>query len=105
MTTTFKLGERTVGRIGYGTMRLATQEPGFDPSVFHVWRAPADRQASLAILRRAIESGVNLIDTADAYALGETAELIAEALAPYRDDAIAPPMKYAAAPQSTASVD
>ncbi|WP_433680277.1 aldo/keto reductase [Nocardia sp. CA-119907] len=88
MTTTFKLGELTVGRIGYGTMRLGTQEPGFDASVIHVWRAPADRQASLAILRRAIESGVNLIDTADAYALGETEELIAEALAPYRDDIV-----------------
>ncbi|MFX0576024.1 aldo/keto reductase [Nocardia nepalensis] len=89
MTTTFQLGgELTVSRIGYGTMRLAAQEPGFDASVFHVWRAPADRQAALAILRRAVESGVNLIDTADAYALGETEELIADALAPYRDDVV-----------------
>ncbi|WP_435874434.1 aldo/keto reductase [Nocardia vinacea] len=63
-------------------MRLATQEPGFDASVFHVWRAPTDRRAALAILRRAIESGVNLIDTADAYALGETEELIAGAPRP-----------------------
>jgi pyridoxine 4-dehydrogenase len=89
MTTTFQLGgELTVGRIGYGTMRSAAQEPGFDSSVLHVWRAPADRQTAIALLRRAVESGVNLIDTADAYALGETEELIAEALAPYRDDVV-----------------
>ncbi|MEV6386900.1 aldo/keto reductase [Nocardia xishanensis] len=89
MTTTLHLGgELTVGRMGYGTMRLAPQEAGLDTSVFHVWRAPADRQAAIAILRRAVESGVNLIDTADAYALGETEELIADALAPYRDDVV-----------------
>ncbi|PPJ15701.1 oxidoreductase [Nocardia nova] len=89
MTTTFQLGgELTVGRIGYGTMRLAEQEAGFDSSVLHVWRASADRQAAIALLRRAVESGVNLVDTADAYALGETEELIAEALAPYRDDVV-----------------
>lgn len=89
MTTTFQLGgELTVNRIGYGTMRLAPQEPRFDTGVFHVWRAPADRQAATALLRRAVESGVNLIDTADAYALGETEELIADALAPYRDDIV-----------------
>ncbi|MGW4774514.1 aldo/keto reductase [Nocardia sp. NPDC004278] len=89
MTNTLQLGgELTVSRIGYGTMRLAPQEPGFDTSVFHVWRAPADRQAAVAILRRAVESGVNLIDTADAYALGEIEDLIADALAPYRDDIV-----------------
>ncbi|MVU75924.1 oxidoreductase [Nocardia sp. ET3-3] len=89
MTTTLQLGgELEVGRIGYGTMRLAPQEPGFDAAIFHVWRAPADRKAAIAVLRRAVELGVNLIDTADAYALGETDELIADALAPYRDDIV-----------------
>lgn len=102
MTTTFQLGgELTINRIGYGTMRLAPQEPGFDTSVFHVWRAPADRQAAIAILRRAVESGVNLIDTADAYALGETEELIAEALAPYRDDVVIATKVGAAHPTPT----
>ncbi|MFD7842157.1 aldo/keto reductase [Nocardia sp. NPDC059764] len=89
MTNTLQLGgELTVNRIGYGTMRLAPQEPGYDPAVFHVWRAPADRQAAIAVLRRAVESGVNLIDTADAYALGEIDDLIATALSPYRDDIV-----------------
>ncbi|MEU6586367.1 aldo/keto reductase [Nocardia sp. NPDC046763] len=89
MTTEIQLGGVfTVNRIGYGTMRLGAQEPGFDEAMLHVWRAPADRQAALALLRHAVESGVNLIDTADAYALGETEELIAEALAPYRDDVV-----------------
>ncbi|MEC3952422.1 aldo/keto reductase [Nocardia sp. CDC153] len=89
MTTTLRLGgDLEVGRIGYGTMRLAPQESDFDPGVFHVWRAPADRRAAIAVLRRAVESGVNLIDTADVYALGDIEELIAEALAPYRDDVV-----------------
>lgn len=89
MTTAFKLGgELDVSRIGYGTMRLADQAPGFDDAVLHVWRAPADREAAIALLRRAVEAGVNLIDTADAYGLGESEELIAEALSPYREDVV-----------------
>lgn len=54
----------------------------------HIWRAPEDRAAAVAVLRRAVELGANLIDTADSYALGENEELVAEALHPYRDDVV-----------------
>lgn len=87
MSTQFALGgDLQVNRIGYGTMRLAAApEPGFDPGAGHIWRAPADRESAAAVLRRAVESGVDLIDTADSYGLGENEELIAQALHPYRD--------------------
>ena len=64
----------TVNRLGYGAMRITG--PG-------IWGPPADKQAALATLRRAIELGVNLIDTADSYGPGTSEELIAEALYPY----------------------
>lgn len=54
----------------------------------HIWRAPDDRSDAIALLRRAIDLGVQLIDTADAYALGESEELIAEALHPYPDGVV-----------------
>ncbi|GAA2617276.1 aldo/keto reductase [Actinomadura fulvescens] len=87
---TFELGgDLRVNRIGYGAMRLAAPpEPGIDPGMGHIWRAPGDREAASAVLRRAVELGVNLIDTADSYGLGENEELIAEALRPYRDDVV-----------------
>lgn len=90
MSTTFALGgELKVRRIGYGAMRLAAApEPGIDPGPGHIWRAPVDREAAATVLRRAVESGVDLIDTADSYALGENEELIAEALHPYRQDLV-----------------
>ncbi|MBC7303543.1 MAG: aldo/keto reductase [Nocardia sp.] len=90
METTFLLGgELKVDRIGYGAMRLsAAPEPGSDPGMGHVWRAPTDRSAAAAVLRHAVRSGVTLIDTADSYGLGENEELIAEALHPYRDDVV-----------------
>ena len=69
-------GDLTVNRMGYGAMRITG--PG-------VWGPPADKPASLATLRRAIELGVNLIDTADSYGPGTSEELIAEALYPYPD--------------------
>ncbi|MEV6930480.1 aldo/keto reductase [Dactylosporangium sp. NPDC051485] len=72
-------GEFTVNRIGFGAMRLADGD---------IWGGPADRPAAVAVLRRAVELGVNLIDTADAYSLGANEELIAEALHPYRDDLV-----------------
>lgn len=53
-----------------------------------IWRAPADPTDALALLRRAVELGVQLIDTADAYALGESEELIARALHPYNADLV-----------------
>ncbi|MEV6276496.1 aldo/keto reductase [Nocardia sp. NPDC051832] len=90
MGTSFLLGgELKVNRIGYGAMRLAAApEPGFEAGMGHIWRAPVDREAAKAVLRAAVESGVNLIDTADSYALGENEELVAEALHPYLDDVV-----------------
>jgi len=67
-------GDLTVNRMGYGAMRITGQG---------VWGPPADKAASLATLRHAIELGVNLIDTADSYGPGTSEELIAEALHPY----------------------
>ncbi len=72
---TFKLGgDLTVNRLGYGAMRITG--PG-------IWGPPTDKAASLATLRRAVELGVNLIDTADSYGPAVSEELIAEALFPY----------------------
>ncbi|WP_199550513.1 aldo/keto reductase [Streptomyces sp. N35] len=87
--TTVRIGgDLPVRRIGYGAMRLA-DAPG-DPTgpEARIWTAPADRDAAIALLRTAVEQGVQLIDTADAYALGAGEELIAEALHPYRDDLV-----------------
>jgi len=67
-------GDLTVNRLGYGAMRITG--PG-------IWGLPADKPAALATLRRAVELGVNLIDTADSYGPGTSEELIAEALYPY----------------------
>ncbi len=66
----------TVSRLGYGTMRLTGPE---------IWGEPADRPQALAILilRKAVESGVNFLDTADYYGEDVTNRLIAEALHPY----------------------
>src|SRR5580692_3297795 len=67
-------GDLTVNRMGYGAMRITGAG---------VWGPPADKASALATLRRAIELGVNLIDTADSYGPGTSEELIAEALYPY----------------------
>jgi len=67
-------GDLTVNRMGYGAMRITGNG---------VWGPPADKAGALATLRRAIELGVNLIDTADSYGPGTSEELIAEALYPY----------------------
>nr|SBO94489.1 putative oxidoreductase [Nonomuraea gerenzanensis] len=73
-----------MSRIGYGAMRLADgPEPALSAAEAHIWRPPADRAGAIALLRRAAELGVELFDTADAYALGANEELIAEALHPY----------------------
>lgn len=72
---TFSLGgDLAVARLGYGAMRITG--PG-------IWGPPADRAAAIATLRRAVELGVNLIDTADSYGPSVSEELIAEALFPY----------------------
>src|SRR5271155_185917 len=67
-------GDLTVNRLGYGAMRITGTG---------IWGPPADNAASLATLRRAVELGVNLIDTADSYGPYVSEELIAEALYPY----------------------
>ena len=76
-TTTLTIGgDLPVHRLGFGAMRL-TGDP-----------ARLDRSTSIAIARRAVELGVNFIDTADAYDLGDNEELLAEALHPYRPDVV-----------------
>ena len=75
----FTLGDRTVRRLGYGAMQLA------GPGVFG---PPKDKVAALAVLREAIASGVNHIDTSDFYGPHITNQLIREALHPYRDDLV-----------------
>ncbi len=78
-TSTFTLGGGTVKRLGYGAMQLA------GPGVFG---PPKDRDAAFAVLRMAVESGVNHIDTSDFYGPHVTNQLIREALNPYRDDLV-----------------
>jgi pyridoxine 4-dehydrogenase len=72
-------GELTVNRLGFGAMRLTGDG---------IWGAPKDRATAIAVLRRAIELGVNFIDTADSYGPDVSEELIAEALAPYPKDLV-----------------
>jgi aryl-alcohol dehydrogenase-like predicted oxidoreductase len=74
---TFPLGDRVVNRMGYGAMQLAG--PG-------VSGPPRDRAAARAVLREAVASGVNHIDTSDFYGPHVTNQLIREALHPYPDD-------------------
>ncbi|CAN5868127.1 aldo/keto reductase family oxidoreductase [soil metagenome] len=73
---TFTLGTRTLKRVGYGAMQLA------GPGVFG---PPKDRAAAIAVLRTAVESGVDHIDTSDFYGPHITNQIIREALHPYRD--------------------
>lgn len=83
---TFLLGgELPVPRIGLGAMRLTDGSGDGTPAGAEIWRGPDDPTAAVALLRRAVELGVRLIDTADAYALGANEELIARALHPYPD--------------------
>ena len=76
---TFKLGDRTVKRLGYGAMQLAG--PG-------VYGPPKDHAAALAVLREAVASGVDHIDTSDFYGPHVTNQIIREALHPYSDDLV-----------------
>lgn len=75
----FSLGDRAVNRMGYGAMQLA------GPQVFG---PPKDPAAAIAVLREALESGVNHIDTADFYGPHVTNQLIREALHPYAEDLV-----------------
>ena len=70
----FTLGDRTVHRLGYGAMQLSGP---------HVMGPPADREAAVAVLRRAVELGVDHIDTSDYCGPHVTNEIIREALHPY----------------------
>ena len=67
-------GDLRVSRLGYGAMRLSA--PG-------IWGDPVDREAAKRVLRRAVELGVDFIDTADAYGPATNESLIADALHPY----------------------
>jgi aryl-alcohol dehydrogenase-like predicted oxidoreductase len=71
---TFQLGDLTVHRLGFGAMRITGKG---------VWGPPADRREAIAVLKRAIELGINLIDTAESYGPHISEELIAKALHPY----------------------
>ena len=72
-------GDLTVNRLGFGAMRITGQG---------VWGDPPDRERAKAALRRAVELGINFIDTADSYGPEVSEELIAEALYPYPDDLV-----------------
>jgi pyridoxine 4-dehydrogenase len=74
---TFEIAGRTVHRLGFGTMRLTG--PG-------IWGEPADRDECIRVLRRAVELGVHLIDTADSYGPYVSEEIIREALHPYPEN-------------------
>lgn len=76
---TFSLGDRVVNRMGYGAMQLA------GPGVFG---PPRDHAAALAVLRAAVEAGVNHIDTSDFYGPHVTNRIIREALHPYADELV-----------------
>ena len=72
---TFRLGgDLEVNRLGFGAMRLTGEG---------IWGAPKDPEAAKRVLRRAVELGVNFIDTADAYGPDVSEQLIGEALSPY----------------------
>jgi len=76
---TFTLGDHTVRRLGYGAMQLAGKG---------VFGPPSDRPEAIAVLREAVESGVNHIDTSDFYGPHVTNEIIREALHPYDNDLV-----------------
>ena len=70
---TFTIGDKTVHRLGFGAMRLTGQG---------IWGEPADRAECVRVVRRAVELGVDLIDTADSYGPNVSEEIIGEALRP-----------------------
>ncbi|MGA2209605.1 MAG: aldo/keto reductase [Acidimicrobiales bacterium] len=72
-------GDLTVNRLGYGAMRITGEG---------IWGWPTDREAAKAAVRRAVELGVNFIDTADSYGPDVSEILIAEALHPYPEDLV-----------------
>lgn len=79
LSGTFHLGDLPVHRLGFGAMQLTGKG---------VWGPPRNHDECLAVLRRAVELGVNLIDTAESYGPHTSEELIAEALHPYPKDLV-----------------
>jgi pyridoxine 4-dehydrogenase len=79
MTHTFTIGDMKVDRLGFGAMRITGDG---------IWGEPPDREAARAVVRRAVELDVNLIDTADSYGPDVSEEIIGEALAPYPDGVV-----------------
>jgi aryl-alcohol dehydrogenase-like predicted oxidoreductase len=76
---TITIGDLTVHRLGFGSMQLTG--PG-------VWGPPKDHDEAIRVLQRAVELGVDFIDTADSYGPYVAEELIAEALSPYKDGVV-----------------
>ena len=72
-------GDLRVHRLGYGAMQITGEG---------IWGPPKDHDGALAVLRAAVEQGVDFIDTADAYGPFVSEQLIAEALHPYADDLV-----------------
>ena len=78
--STFKLGgQLEVNRLGYGAMRLTGDG---------IWGEPKDRESAKKVLQRAVELGVNFIDTADSYGPAVSEALISDALAPYKEGVV-----------------
>ncbi|MBU8814441.1 aldo/keto reductase [Mycolicibacterium goodii] len=76
---TFDIAGKTVSRIGFGTMRFTGRG---------IWGEPTDRDECIAVMRRAVELGVQFIDTANSYGPYVAEEIIREALHPYSDDIV-----------------
>ncbi|MGI8678179.1 MAG: aldo/keto reductase [Jatrophihabitans sp.] len=76
---TFEIAGKTVHRLGFGAMRLTGQG---------IWGEPDDRAECVRVVRRAVELGVNFIDTADSYGPYVSEEIIREALHPYPEDVL-----------------
>jgi pyridoxine 4-dehydrogenase len=77
LSPNLKIGDRTVRRLGFGAMRISGARNA---------NGIRDREEARALVRAAVEGGVNFIDTADVYGYGESEEIIAEAIHPYADD-------------------
>ncbi|SDJ29656.1 Predicted oxidoreductase [Frankineae bacterium MT45] len=76
---TFSVGPKSVHRLGFGAMRITGDG---------IWGEPADRPEAVRVLRRAVELGVDFIDTADSYGPHVSEEIIREALYPYADQVL-----------------
>ena len=76
---TFEIAGKTVHRLGYGSMRLTGKG---------IWGEPADRAEAIRVVQRAVELGVDFIDTADSYGPHVSEEIIREALHPYPEQVV-----------------